>query len=143
MKLRTLALALFPLALAACSNAGTRDVGSYVDQTLIRNAPGQTAFSANYDPANPGIPKNIQMVQGKDDESVLFQVTYAYPDGTKIDWAYSVGKSIGSTQAQAQIAAQQVIAGIQAETGQKLGADAIAAIGPIISAALGLPPLPK
>jgi len=128
-------IAAAALALAACTAANTEDIGTRIDGEKSVTPPGANSFRVVFDPENPGIPKSAYVTSAKDEENV--QLRISYPDGTT--WEYTADSSIGSKQTAAIVATQEVVAALQAETGQTIGPDIVQAVSASVRAALGLP----
>lgn len=126
--------------LSACVSPSTDEIGARVGGDDIANPPGQNSFHAKFDPANPGVPLSVSAASGKDDEGVSLDISYRYPDGTEVTWAYAVETSKGSEQTAAITAALQAVAEIQGTTVEALTPGVVSSVTALVQAALGTPP---
>lgn len=125
--------------LGACASPSTDEIGANVGNGAVLNPPGQNSFHAAFDPNNPGVPLSVSAASGKDDEGVALDITYRYPDGTEVTWAYAVQTSTGSQQTAAITAALQAVAEVQGTTVEALTPNVVNSVTALVQAALGAP----
>lgn len=133
--MRILLVPALALSLAACAGATTEEDGTVIDAEKTSTAPGSNSFRVVFDPNNPGIPAEVYATSFKDEENVRLSIRY--PDGTT--WEYTADSSTGSKQTASIVATQEAVSALQAQTGQTLGPDIVAAIASSVRAALGVP----